>query len=427
MKDKYKKENCMPLLMGKIAIALFLFLFLLPFARSAFYNGNVSVTDIRININISGEDVKINSDYTLMNLGNADESVLLTFPGYPADKIVSFNEAQLKDALLVKVRETKMVSVSANYKSAGSNKLLNYNPTIFINGEGIIKKINKIETHLIFASTNTKITNSEYDFTKIPAASGQHYLSSELNTYPTSSYIGWVESSAKLNVSRVISEVTGIGSNFTAVVKVKNLGGENVANIKLKDSLLARYFGSLQPAGDFVLVSGQMTDSSYSWEKSISSLTPGQEVVFQFSGKIESLEGIKFEPLRVLVGDALLMFYEGPEILVKLAPRDTLEKTSPIVKTNDSIIIPIIVKKDESPVISSPENLLNATSSQPLLNQDDYKELSKKITNEERAKTYSRYFYAFVILFLVVMVVIVIIYLAKIIKKEEKKDDLQSI
>jgi hypothetical protein len=425
MKEKYKKRNCMSLPMKKIVITLALFLFFLHFASAGFYYGNVSITNVRININISGEDVKINSDYTLMNLGNADESVLLAFPGYPADKIVSLNGVPLSGALSIKTRETKMFGVSANYKVSGGNKMLNYDPDVYINGGAIAKGANKIDTYLFFASANAKITSSKYEFTKVPASSGQYYLSSRTDAFPTNAYIGWVESSAKLNVSRSISDVTGVGSNFTVIVKVKNIGEDSVSNIRLKDSLLARYFNSLQPQGDFNFISEEMSDSVYLWEKNISSLAPGQEAAFQYSGKIGSLEGIYFVPLKVLVGDILLMFYDGPGIVVKTPSRDTLERTGPVAVVNKTSFDLVVVKKDETPAISPGESQTTGGEShiQPLLNQNGYKELRDRINNEEKAKTYSKYLYIFIVVVLVAVIITVVVYLIKTLRTKEKKDE----
>ncbi len=418
MKEKYKRRNCMPLPMKKIVITIALALFFLQFAAASdYYTGNVSLSKVNIIINASRNSAGINANYEFTNNGNTKEVIALSFPKLPSDAKLYSNGNLFNGNLELNAKEKK--TINARYAigfAEGKSYSIDYNLKVNFDGNPLAKPAGEIATHLYFSSKNAKITNSDLAFTKVnDLIEGQHYVSYKYNNYPVDTYIAWIDSTIKLNVTKEISSVSAVGDMFNVTVKVKNVGEEGVQNIQLRENILGRLFGSLSPESDFVDVSGE-SDKVYLWVKNIPSLGVGQEVTFQYSGKILSLSDAHFESMKVIADGLLVLLADEQMVPMKAFGEQPANVPSNVTKN---------ATREVSSLAVSPPLLIgakgNANAATPATKQE-VKALENQINKENKGRSISKVVVYFIIIVLLAVIVIVAVYLIKALKKGGKNE-----
>jgi hypothetical protein len=270
-----------------------------------FYTGDVSIDSFSATIDVTG-NATVNVEYVLVNHGNSQVAINMTFSPSEATAIIDDNE--LSNPIVFDPEETKTLSLSYSLDlQTGESQGIMFAPMLFFDGMVNSNKVDSYSVRLILPAGIERITYSSLPYTDTADQDGRLVIIWEKSDfYPTPLSISWT--TLDVNIAAVKKatpeRVTSVGEVVEVEVSVQNKGTEEINDITLIDNFFPGTFEAVEPLVEFDLIEEENSDPRLYWTKEIDSLNPGETAIYSYSVRVKVL-GLetRLDPLVVLVND----------------------------------------------------------------------------------------------------------------------------
>ncbi len=297
--------------MKGLLLTLSLLFFAVPASSLTFYEGNVELSSLIMNMHVDASTLSVDAHYVFTNKGSTTQTISLSFPGYFSGTSIT---SEGKETNEVTLAPGASVSVNAHdVQALNSSSSFSFDPAPLVNMLALSAPTQRIVTVLDFPSSAT-LTSSSFPFSDHGITGAYHsYRSDRTQAYPRLIFARWLIDAPSLSLSRTASAFHHVGDTVTIVSHIRNTGTTTLTNLKVTDSLLTTHFKPITPLEQFTLTDSPLEPVS-TFTASIPSLASGEEHVLTYQASVHTLVNLRLLPLRVYQNDLFVASLPGESL-----------------------------------------------------------------------------------------------------------------